>query len=221
MFEKETGIRYHEWYGRYWARWGDALLEAGLQPNVLNERAERDSVLQAYLGLVAELGHVPTEGELRLRTRKADGFPGRGAIRAALGTKPEQVQALLDFAIARGSPSSIIELLRGAVATAPAEDETAEDPVEPESEAADGFVYLMKSGKHFKIGRTNTLDRRQYEIGVQLPEKLEPVHSIRTDDPSGIEAYWHNRFKDQRLNGEWFKLSSADVRAFKRRRSFM
>ena len=63
----------------------------------------------------------------------------------------------------------------------------------------------MKSGKFYRIGRTNKLDRRQYEVGVQLPEEYQRVHSIQTDDPSGIEAYWHNRFHgDKRLNGDGF-----------------
>ena len=99
--------------------------------------------------------------------------------------------------------------------------ESASDTIEPLNAVATGFVYMMKSGKYYKIGKTNSIDRRQYEIGLQLAEGLEPIHSIETDDPSGIEAYWHNRFKDKRMNGEWFNLDASDVRAFRLRKKFM
>ncbi len=101
--------------------------------------------------------------------------------------------------------------LRSATAV-PAEDDTSI------ASADTGFVYLLRSGRYHKIGKTNSFGRRERDLAIQLPEKATTVHVIRTDDPSGIEAYWHRRFEAKRKNGEWFELDAADVRAFKRRK---
>ena len=83
-----------------------------------------------------------------------------------------------------------------------------------------GFVYMLRHGKRheYKIGKSNDPARREGELKTQLPEQLEPIHYIETDDPSGVENYWHRRFSDKRKNGEWFILSREDVGAFKRGR---
>src|SRR5262249_9334532 len=96
--------------------------------------------------------------------------------------------------------------------------EVAEERDAPRAEI--GFVYLIKSGRFYKIGRTSAAGRREREIALQLPEKATANHVIRTDDPVGIEAYWHKRFEARRKNGEWFELSVTDIAAF-RRRKFM
>ena len=79
-------------------------------------------------------------------------------------------------------------------------------------------MYLIKSGRFYKIGKTNAAGRREYELDLQLPEAVSTIHVIRTDDPGGIEAYWHQRFELKRKKGEWFDLTAADVVTFKRRR---
>lgn len=213
-FFTETGIKKSDWHGKYWVRWSDALKEAGFQPNQWIMARSDDDLLSHLAALVRQLGHFPVDGELRLKARSTRGFPNPATLYDHFGTKKALAAKLRQFFLNRGETETAA--LCASVAESPNASE------EPSSETAThaefGFVYLIKSGRFYKIGRTNAVGRRERELAVQLPEKTNVIHSIKTDDPAGIEAYWHRRFSDRRKNGEWFELTTLDVGAFKRRK---
>ncbi|QQW33209.1 GIY-YIG nuclease family protein [Mycobacterium marinum] len=216
-FEAETGIRQSDWRGRYWVTWNDALSEAGFAPNAMQGRKLNDDELLRYLALLTrKLGRFPTYAHLCIESRNSRDFPGESTFKNRIGNKAEQVARLRQFTASDEAFADVYELLPMEV-----KEQSQELAGPVATTQADGVVYMVKSGRYYKIGRTSHVGRRSYEIGLQLPEKPVPVHSFETDDPVGIEGYWHQRFKDRRRNGEWFLLTKADVAAFKRRRRFM
>jgi hypothetical protein len=213
-FATETGIRAAAWRGKFWARWGDALREAGFAPNELQQRYDPPFLLQSFAALTHELGRVPVYAELEMKARQAPGFPWSKAFRR-LGDKPTLIAKVIDHCQTAGGYDDVVAICRRELGdhyrptTSPSRVKAV--PI--------GFVYLLKAGRHYKIGHTNAVGRRARELAIQLPEKANVVHQIATDDPAGIEAYWHERFKSKRGNGEWFALSPDDIAAFRRRRT--
>lgn len=212
-FLTETGIRESDWRGRYWARWNDVLKDAGFGPNKLTEAREDPVLLNRFADLAIELGRLPVYSELRLRKRTDPSFPNDKTF-ARFGTKAQLLTRLYEHCTLQPGYAAILPLIEAELKTA----DTAADQTPQETDFLEGFVYLVKMGKHYKIGKTFSVPRRHREIALELPEKLEPVHVIRTDDPSGIEAYWHKRFQAKCTNSEWFALSAEDVRTFKKRK---
>jgi hypothetical protein len=177
--------------------------------------ARPDDDLLSHLAVwVRKNRRFPAWGELEMEALSTPGFPSRTTFVDHFGGKKALAARLRKFFLDKGEDGS------AALCAAVAESTNASE--EPSSEAAThaelGFVYLMKSGRYYKLGRTNAVGRRERELAIQLPEKTNVIHSIKTDDPAGIEAYWHRRFSDRRKNGEWFKLTAFDVAAFKRRK---
>jgi hypothetical protein len=213
-FSQQTGIKVSDWSGKIWARWGDALREAGFEPNQLQTAYSEAMLIEKFIGLARELGHFPVHTEVKMKARSDDSFPWHNTF-ARFGSKQQFAITLLNYCKNRSGYDDIIALCRP-IATAA----ITRAPIEIEPEEVIGFVYLMKSGRHYKIGRSNAVGRREYELAIQMPGKLVTVHTIRTDDAAGIEDYWHRRFSDKRKNGEWFELAAGDVKAF-RRRKFM
>jgi hypothetical protein len=209
-FEIETGILRREWTGKIWARWSDAIKEAGFEPNALNERLSSDVVLSKVAECCLALGRMPTSNDMRLYSRTHAEFPSNTTIENHFPKKVLLVEALRAWITSSGESeyASVLSVLP--------------EPVGSKTEIVDqqsyGHVYLLQAGDFFKIGQSSDLERRVKAINVALPDKATLAHAISTDDPPGIEAYWHRRFADRRANGEWFKLSRADVLAFKKRK---
>jgi hypothetical protein len=219
-FVAETGLPEYLFQGRLWINWSEAVREAGYEPNAFGvARLDDDHLVRRLAELTRKLGKLPTKAHIRMEGRTDPSFPSATTFGARIGTKAQQIAALHAF-IERTPEFTDVAAMLPAMA-----DEPILEPAEPDDEHATqpvpGYVYLVRSGKYHKIGRSNDHGRRTYEIGLQLPEKLQVVHTIETDDAVGIERYWHERFRDRRRNGEWFVLTKADVAAFRRRRLFM
>lgn len=213
QFFTETGIREGDWIGRYWARWSEAVEEAGFQPNKLQGRHDDDEAIRQVVVETQRLGHFPTVAELRLRRRGDKDFPGTGILKR-LGPKQVLAGRVAEYCEGHPEYADVLEIVAPLLKAEESSSREKETGRQPEH----GFVYLLKSGRYYKLGRTNSVGRREYELAIQLPERAVKVHVLTTDDPAGIEAYWHKRFADRRKNGEWFELTQADVSAFKRRK---
>jgi len=214
-FEKETGIKQWDWCGKYWSRWNDAIAAAGYDnPNKMQSAYSDEYLLGKLVELIQELDHFPTTPERRLKGHQDPQFPTHRTF-SRFGKKADLVQAVLDYCQCHDVVGEVIDICK----TEALKAKPKKQPISKREDVEYGFVYLMKSGKSYKIGRSKCAEKREYELRILLPEKLKLVHKIKTDDPVGIEQYWHNRFKDKRKNGEWFDLTASEINAFKRRKT--
>lgn len=209
-FEKETGITPYQW-GKYWARFTDAQREAGLEPNRVQSAIPDETLLALLAAHTRKLGRFPTYREQRLECTNNVAYPQPKTF-LRLGSKDERVWKTFYFCDQHDAYQDVADLLH---------DDLPKRKFQNKNQKLTanklGFVYLMLGHPgEYKIGRTNLVDRRLAEVGAKSSRELELVHYFECDDPAGIEAYWHNRFKNKRLRGEWFKMSKDDVRSFKR-----
>jgi hypothetical protein len=207
-FEQETGIKAYYWK-KYWARFGEAQKEAGFEPNQLQSGYTDEFVIKKVISVMRKLAKFPTFDELAVEKNNDSEFPSLGVF-TKFGSKQNLVSKIIYYCKGKDGYEDIIKLCEGV-----SKKTSENDDSDNKNKEVVGTVYLFKHGKYYKIGKTNDTVRRGNELKIQLPENLDLIHEIKTDDPSGIEAYWHRRFDSKRMNGEWFDLSSSDIKAFK------
>lgn len=210
-FAKETGIEPHVWRGKIWARWGDAVVEAGFNPNEYIARTDDDVLIGALADEIKRLGRFPTHSERKLRRVQDSTFPGETTWRR-IGGRTALAQAVVRFCEGKPELADVAKI----AATVAADDESREQRAK--TGMPSGAVYLIKSGKHCKIGMSVAFGQRERQLAIQLPEAAKTVHVIRTDVPRLAEQFWHDRFADKRVRpgAEFFVLDANDVATFKR-----
>lgn len=196
--------------GMVWPSWSAAVREAGFDPMAPTSRIDDSDLLTACANLTRELGHSPSVAEWRFKRKQDPSFPSQSVVQRRFGDTDDRIERIREWCKANDDYADVLALLPAPVEAKPAA-----------GEQRDGSVYLLRSNRLYKIGMTYSVPRRWAEIAGAAPDEVDLVHHFKTDDPAGIEAYWHRRFGPSRRGGEWFELKPSDVAAFKRRKGFM
>lgn len=219
QFRADSGIREGEWKGVYWTRWSDALSEAGYRPLEWNVAIDEMQMIEEIAKLTRRLGRYPTKYDVLLAKKSIDRIPSPSALFRRIGGKPKIIEKLITFCSSNEEFEDICPVLSCEIIDTPPKVEMVKSVNRPNKVDPSGYVYLVKSGRRYKIGQTSNHWQRKSELHKQTAEGITEIHTIAAiDDAPGIEKYWHERFKEKRQHGEWFDLSAEDISAFKKRK---
>jgi hypothetical protein len=228
-FYAHTDMRESTWRGKpwnEWNNWNDVLEEAGYDRRTKNEKLPNSEILEQLALLAKKLGRFPVTLDMRREKRTNPNFPNDKTLLTSFGSREETLNALKDYCSAGSRFAELLPTLEGTVLSATFKPKDGPNCNDSDDDPLDiGYVYLIRSHDVYKIGCTRAPYRRAAEIANQSARGAELLHLISTDDPEGIEGYWHRRFAPQavqavnKATGEWFHLSAADIKTFKRRKS--
>jgi len=195
-----------------WSNYGELVREAGLTPNKFdNTKYNHEQLCEMFIGVIREREKWPTRGDLDVKHHNNSNFPNSATFYSKLGLTINLAKTILGFIEDKEAYEDIIEICNLVLKGSEDRDESSEG-----GDVTSGFVYLGKQHGDYKIGKTKNANRRRDDISLLGSEPFELIHEIKTDDMDGVEKYWHGRFKSRWKRGEWFNLSRADIKAFKR-----
>jgi hypothetical protein len=204
-FFEATGIRESDWLGRYWARRSDAVEEAGLQPNAMQGRTDDREALRRLALETRRFGYLPTYAEMRMQRLKDQRLPSNG-VYERLGPKRTLAARLAAFCEEEGDYADVLDIVSPLLDS---EEPPTREGEEGIGSVEHGFVYLLRSGRYYKIGHTNSAGRRAYELAIQLPERPTPIHEILVF--SGIDdAPFHAASLYRRADRAWEKAGLTE-----------
>jgi hypothetical protein len=221
-FYHATGIKIADWRGKLWLRWNEALKEAGFPPNKKQGPYDEELLIEKFIGLMRELGHFPISTELEKKRYQNRTFPSHMAFRSRWGSPRQQAERIALYCQSLEGHEDILAMCKPVLKN---QRRPAHGPVQPQQ--ATGFICLVKVrkkwGTYYKLYRSINQRYMNRYIGSKDGQpylKNGGVHFIRTDDPEGIHRYWCQRFASKRfhrLEGDCYRLTKADIQAFKSR----
>jgi hypothetical protein len=147
-FENETGVSPADWRGVYWARWGDAVAEAGFAPNSALPKHEADFLLGKFAEACRHFGKVPSAMDFRIYGRTRPDFPNHKTVYRHFQSTANMLRQLADWAKERPDYADVFTMVERHAAS-----EENDDGKQP----SEGVVYLIRWGAHYKIGRGDSL----------------------------------------------------------------
>lgn len=217
LFYKKTGIRESDWSGKFWARWGDAVKEAGYKPNTLQMPYNDEWIIEKLVSLIRELGHYPTAAEIQMKARADKGFPHGNTIRR-IGNKFEIAPKAIEYCRRQSGFDEVVEICESIDAPS---NEKKRALTEAVKEEVIGYVYMtkvsLKNVTSYKIGFSNSLYKRIQQLNTRSPVEEVLIHKIETNDPQRSEQYWHKKYSNKREpRTEYFNLRRTDIQLFKK-----
>jgi hypothetical protein len=76
-----------------------------------------------------------------------------------------------------------------------------------------GYVYLIGTPVFgwYKIGKSKTPIVRVRDLGILLPFKIRVIGVWKAEDHTLMEQALHEKYIDNRVNGEWFEFDRKEV----------
>ena len=155
-FVSTTGIIESKWRGKYWARWGDALIEAGFQPNAWTGKLDSKTIIVGVIAACRHYGRFPTYSELDMLRNSGAAIPASNTIKNNIGRHPTLIAAVRAQIGNDAEYADVLAMLPNVTTARPAPSKG--------SKPVDGHVYLIKWGEFYKIGCSGDLEKRVKEF---------------------------------------------------------
>jgi hypothetical protein len=200
---------------------GELQTEAGYTPNALNGAIDEEEILSQLVDLSSLLGEFPTIQKMRAaREKYPQRFPSHNTFTRLGSTKAAKASAVVAWLSGKENPTTE-ESLALKICRPLAIEFEKETAVPDAIFEACGYVYLFRDSTAHKIGSSIDPASRRLTLQTGNPRAIQLVHQIITDDPKGIEDYWHRRFAARRRlaagGTEWFDLRKEDIAIFRSR----